>query len=136
MTLVEPMVCSEPSIPREVVEAQLDELDYTLDIIELYPVTIIEDPDSSSDDDNEIVEERHVARLESKMHEEVKQRAIALVVDNARYVASCLLFLKVFLPRRSRTFVQDDNLFLFFLAAGLNSFLGNFVLYVQDMCCY
>ena len=85
MTLVEPLVCSEPSIPREVVEAQLDELDYTLDIIELYPVTIIDDPDSSSDDDNDN-EERQVAKLENKMHEEVKQRAIALVVDNARCV--------------------------------------------------
>jgi len=83
VSLVDPLVCSEPSIPRDVVEAQLDELDYTLDIIELYPVTIIEDPDSSSDEDNEN-SQQEVARMENKIQEEIKQRSIALVVDNAR----------------------------------------------------
>ena len=85
VSLVDPLVCSELSIPREVVEAQLDELDYTLDIIELYPVTIIEDPESSSSDEEEN-SDKDVARMESKMQEEIKQRSIALIVDNARYI--------------------------------------------------
>ena len=83
---MDPLVCSEPSIPREVVEAQLDELDYTLDIIELYPVTIIEDPSSSSDDDDDENSEKEETRFKSKMLEENRQQYIALVVENARLV--------------------------------------------------
>ncbi|CAK8674547.1 unnamed protein product [Clavelina lepadiformis] len=81
VSLFEPLVCSEPSLPKNVIEAQLDELDFTLDIVELYPVTVIDDSDSSDDDDDD----DGVSKLENKIQEEVHQRFIAQVVDNARF---------------------------------------------------
>jgi len=95
VTLVDPLVCSEPSVPREVIEAQLDELDYTLDIVELYPVTILDDDDDDDSDENEddgdgASSEARVSRLEQKLKEEVHQKRIAQIVDNARYVVFCL----------------------------------------------
>lgn len=70
VSLVEPLICSEPAVPREVVEAQLDELDYTLDIIELFPVVPPDD----------------MMKVDSS-DESLKQLLfIAQVVDNVRYV--------------------------------------------------
>ena len=43
VTLVEPLVCSQPSIPSDVVDAQLAELGYHLDIAELFPASVIDD---------------------------------------------------------------------------------------------
>lgn len=48
VTLVEPLVCSQPSIPADVVEAQLSELGYHLDIAELFPASVIDDDEHAS----------------------------------------------------------------------------------------
>nr|CAB3266053.1 SHC SH2 domain-binding protein 1-like protein [Phallusia mammillata] len=76
VNLVEPLICSEPTVPREVVETQLEELDYTLDIIELYPVY---PPDEIFDDGTK-------AEFEYSCLENLEELSyIAQVIDNVRF---------------------------------------------------
>lgn len=92
VTLVEPLVCSQPSIPADVVEAQLSELGYHLDIAELFPASVIDDDEHASmldddeeDDDDETDDEKNKTNLYERLKIEGQQRYIAQVVDNARF---------------------------------------------------
>uniref|UniRef100_H2YX37 SHC SH2 domain-containing protein n=1 Tax=Ciona savignyi TaxID=51511 RepID=H2YX37_CIOSA len=74
VTLVDPLVCNEPTVPRDVIDAQLRELDYMVDITELFPVAPDDDDviDSSDDEGNP----------QEKKNE---QEEIAQVVHHARF---------------------------------------------------
>lgn len=71
ISLFEPLMCSGAGLPQHVVEAQLEELDHTVDIVELYPITLRDDdPDI---DDKELE------------NEEMEIKEIAAIVENVRF---------------------------------------------------
>ncbi|XP_078493630.1 testicular spindle-associated protein SHCBP1L-like isoform X3 [Ciona intestinalis] len=83
VSLVDPLVCNEATVPREVVDAQLRELEYTLDITELFPVDIDHDEDDSSEEEGgEGV--RGVGSNE-RMGMVKEQERIAQIVHHARF---------------------------------------------------
>jgi len=77
VSLVEPLVCSEPSLPPDVVEAQLNELGYQLDICELHPITLFDDEVLNSENEDTYVEQR--------LRQEAQQRFVAKTIDNVRF---------------------------------------------------
>lgn len=87
--LVEPLVCSEATLPFEVVEAQLSELSYQLDVTELYPISLLdrvdEEEEDDEDDDGESSTNPKNTLLEDRMKQETQQRLIARVIDNVRF---------------------------------------------------
>ena len=78
VSLVEPLVCSEPSLPPDVVEAQLSELRYQLDVCELHPITLFDDEVLNSENEDTYVEQR--------LRQEAQQRFVAKTIDNVRLV--------------------------------------------------
>ena len=100
VSLVEPLVCSEASLPFDVIEAQLNELGYHLDVTELYPVSVLDnaddedDDDDDEDDDGESSTNPKNSSLEDRLKQETQQSLIARVVDNVRY-----FYISLFLDR-------------------------------------
>nr|XP_039270476.1 testicular spindle-associated protein SHCBP1L-like [Styela clava]XP_039270477.1 testicular spindle-associated protein SHCBP1L-like [Styela clava] len=71
VSLFEPLMCSGAGLPQHVVEAQLEELDHTVDIVELHPITLRDDDPDMDDKDLE--------------NEEMEIKEIAAIVENVRF---------------------------------------------------
>lgn len=76
ITVFEPALGSASDIPPQVIEAQLEEMDNIVDLVELYPIAL-------EDEDHENGKERQKSATEKMYLEEAKE--IALVLDNIRY---------------------------------------------------
>ena len=83
-------------MPFHVVDAQLNELGYHLDVTELYPVSMPdnvyedeEDDDDDFDDGESSINPKNSA-LEDRLKQETQQHYVARVLDNVRFVSSCI----------------------------------------------
>jgi len=88
--LVEPLVCSEPSLPYHVVEDQLNELGYQIDVTELYPISVLDNADEEDEEEDDDVDDESSnnpknSSLEDRLKQETQQRIIARIIDNVRF---------------------------------------------------